>query len=91
MDNVLIGAVQALIKYILQINSGSFIAVAAVVDTLGIFILTGEQRIGNGTGAVGNGGFAQAQIELCLMPQTVAHLTGRLQERIHLGVFFIGA
>ena len=90
MDNILIAAVQTPGEHILQVDRGGFVAVAAVVHTLGVLILACEQGIGNGVRTVGNGCFAQTQIEAHLMPQSVADLACGAKESIHLGVFLVG-
>ena len=90
VNDVFIAAVQALGEDILQIHRRNLVLRSAVVNTLRIGILTGQQRIGNGIRAIGNGGLGKAQPEAYLMPQSVADLARRAKEGIHLGILLIG-
>ena len=91
VNHILIFAVQTPAEHILQIHSRCLVAVAAVVNTLRVFILAGQERIGNGSRTIGDGGFAKAQVKAHLMPQTVADFSRGSEEGIHLGVLLVGS
>ena len=88
--HIFVCAVQAPGEYILQIHGGGFVAGAAVVDALGILVLSAQQGVGNRVRTLGDGSLAQAQIEPDLMPQGVSDFPGGAQEGIYLGVILVG-
>ena len=90
MDQIFVAAVQTPAEDIFQIRGGCFISGTAVVNALGVFILAGEQCIGNGAGTIGDGGLAQAQVEARFMPEAVADCTGGTQKCINLRIFPVG-
>ena len=89
MNDIFIFSGKCICENALKIRCGCLVAVAAVINSLGIFVLTCEKSIGNDVSSGGQGFLGEAEIKSCLMPKGISHLTLGLKEIFNYRILLV--